>query len=210
MKFTVYKTICLPTGKYYIGKHQTEDPNDDYLGSGKILQRAINKYGKENFRKDVLFIFETEEEMNEKEAELVDPRDPKSMNLCPGGQGGFGYINKNRFQHTSEAIKKRMASRSKNINWLKSVREIGRKQLKKIEHIRKRVLKEKYPNGVWYGKTHTQESKDKIGKANSEKQRGSNNSQFGSIWITNGKENRKIKKDENIPIGWNKGRKLLA
>ena len=38
------------------------------------------------------------------------------------------------------------------------------------------------------------------------KQKGENNSQFGSCWITNGIENRKIKKDDKIPIGWKLGR----
>lgn len=35
---------------------------------------------------------------------------------------------------------------------------------------------------------------------------GEKNSQFGSIWITNGKENKKIKKNSVIPEGWYKGR----
>ena len=37
---------------------------------------------------------------------------------------------------------------------------------------------------------------------------GINNSQFGSFWITNGIENKKVKKDIIIPDGWYKGRIL--
>jgi hypothetical protein len=33
-----------------------------------------------------------------------------------------------------------------------------------------------------------------------------NNSQFGTCWITNGKENKKIFKGDNIPNGWRLGR----
>jgi hypothetical protein len=51
------------------------------------------------------------------------------------------------------------------------------------------------------------ETKNKIGKANSISQKGHRNSQFGTIWITNKKETKKIKKDEFIPKGWYKGRK---
>jgi hypothetical protein len=36
---------------------------------------------------------------------------------------------------------------------------------------------------------------------------GDKTSQFGTMWITNGTENRKIKKDlDSIPEGWYKGR----
>ena len=45
-------------------------------------------------------------------------------------------------------------------------------------------------------------------KKNRLKQKGENNSQFGSCWITNGIENKKIKKDSNIPQGWYVGRKI--
>lgn len=39
---------------------------------------------------------------------------------------------------------------------------------------------------------------------------GSNNSQYGTRWITNGIENQKIKKTDNIPEGWNIGRTLKS
>ena len=38
------------------------------------------------------------------------------------------------------------------------------------------------------------------------KHEGQKNSQYGTIWITNEKENKKIKKDENIPNFWRRGR----
>lgn len=37
-------------------------------------------------------------------------------------------------------------------------------------------------------------------------QQGSKNSQYGTMWITNGLENKKIKRVDNIPEGWYKGR----
>ena len=37
---------------------------------------------------------------------------------------------------------------------------------------------------------------------------GEKNSQFGSYWVTNGIHNKKIKKDDVIPPGWIKGRKV--
>ena len=62
-------------------------------------------------------------------------------------------------------------------------------------------------------KKHTKESKEKIGKANSKKQKGAGNSQYGTCWIYNPdlKESRKIKVDElqrHLKNGWTKGRKI--
>ena len=55
-KYFIYITTNLITNEKYIGKHYgTED--DSYLGSGKILQRAILKYGKENFKREISYIY---------------------------------------------------------------------------------------------------------------------------------------------------------
>lgn len=58
----------------------------------------MRKYGIENFQKEVLFIFDNEEEMDAKEAELVTEEFvllETNYNLCPGGRGGWEYINNN-------------------------------------------------------------------------------------------------------------------
>jgi hypothetical protein len=41
------------------------------------------------------------------------------------------------------------------------------------------------------------------------KKTGKSNSQYGTIWITNGKDNTKIKLSEEIPIGWHTGRTYI-
>lgn len=58
----------------------------------------------------------------------------------------------------------------------------------------------------WKGKKHTEEAKRKIGEKNSLHQQGSGNSQYGSFWITNGIDNKKLRKNDLIPEGWYKGR----
>ena len=91
MFYTVYETVNLINGKKYIGKHATPDPHDDYLGSGVVLSKAIEKYGRDNFTKTVLHVFDTEEQMNAKERELVTPEvviSEEYYNIALGGDGG--------------------------------------------------------------------------------------------------------------------------
>ena len=63
---------------------------------------------------------------------------------------------------------------------------------------------------AFLGKTHSDETKQKIGNHNSKVQSGCGNSQFGTMWITNEKDSIKIPKDGIIPPGWRKGRKIKA
>lgn len=93
MYFTVYKITNTVNGRFYIGKHKTKNLNDGYMGSGKLLKQAIDKYGKDNFIKEILFVFDNEDDMNKKEKELVILSE-ESYNLCEGGNGGFDYINR--------------------------------------------------------------------------------------------------------------------
>lgn len=94
MYYTVYKITNMLNNKYYIGKHKTKNLDDGYMGSGKKLLDAYKKYSKSNFKKEILFILDSEEEMNEKEKELVVISE-QTYNLCPGGNGGFTFINSN-------------------------------------------------------------------------------------------------------------------
>lgn len=90
------------------------------------------------------------------------------------------------------------------IPWIDNMRE------RKVDGARiSRVLKKYYKThpSHWIGRKHRQESKDKIGAANSISMRGERNSQFGTYWITNGTNNRKWREDKgNPPRGFKRGR----
>lgn len=214
MFYTVYKITNLLNGKYYIGKHKTHNLNDDYMGSGVYLRRAIIKYGVENFSKEILHIFDNEIEMNEKEKELVTINE-STYNLKFGGQGGFDYINKKGINFGGDPVAAAKNGRKKTDkileekygeNWRRILYDLGYEN-------RIKGLKEKYPDGTkgFLNKKHSQETKRIIGRKNSIHQQGSNNSQFGTCWITNGSENKKIKKEEldfYNNLGYYKGRVL--
>ena len=50
------QTVNLLNGKFYFGVHKTENPYDEYLGSGTYIKRAVAKHGEQNFRKEILFV----------------------------------------------------------------------------------------------------------------------------------------------------------
>ena len=152
MKFTIYKVTNLINNKYYIGMHRTTNPNDGYLGSGIAIKKAIKKYGRENFSKEVLFVFETEKEMQDKEKELVNEdvvNDPMSYNMTQGGKGSWSHID---------------VSGEKNPNFGKAIWKKGKTQEEIVEVNKKRASPGE-ANGM-YGKTHTDETKQKIIDAN--------------------------------------------
>lgn len=51
-KWYIYRTTNLINGKDYIGQHL--DHGDEYWGSGTMLKKALKKYGKSNFKKEIL------------------------------------------------------------------------------------------------------------------------------------------------------------
>lgn len=90
--YLIYKTTCIINNKFYIGKHCTDNMNDEYLGSGLILKRSIKKYGRENFNKEILEFCSNETELSKREKEIVNRNllnHPLILNIKEGGNGGF-------------------------------------------------------------------------------------------------------------------------
>lgn len=91
MIHVVYKIEKLDTNEFYIGIHSTYDINDGYMGSGLLISRYIKIYGESQFRKSILFTFDTKQKAVDKEIELVNEttlRNPLCLNIALGGCGG--------------------------------------------------------------------------------------------------------------------------
>lgn len=219
--YLVYQTTCLINGKIYIGQHQTYDLNDGYLGSGILLRRAIEKYGKENFKREILFECSSVEEMNAKEAELVNEEFLKRddvYNLKEGGEGGWDFCN------TPEHHNNIGNCRNTGITQLmlqgrnpgrETIAAYSEEELKEYCHKVSIGVKRFIQNhgAIWTGKHHTEETKRKIGSKSRIHQKGCLNSQFGRVWIYNEslKKNMTVKKElveGFLSEGWKLGRRM--
>jgi group I intron endonuclease len=126
----IYKTTNLINEKIYIGKDKKNNPK--YLGSGILLNNAIKKYGRENFKKEIIQECKSLEELNESETfwilKLESYKREIGYNISFGGEGG-DTISNNPRKH-----------------------EIGKKH---SEQLRGKP-------SVMKGKNHSQETKEKL------------------------------------------------
>jgi len=90
MYFIVYKTTNTINNRYYIGSHKTSKLEDGYLGSGKVLKRALKKYGKSSFKREILFMAFDMESLKWAEEQLIitEKQDPLSYNQTSFAYGG--------------------------------------------------------------------------------------------------------------------------
>jgi hypothetical protein len=176
------------------------------MGSGKYLKHAIEKYGLENFEKEILHVFDTPGEMYAKEAEIVTEEfisTNNTYNLKVGGFGGYDYLNnwKENPTHTKEHLQKMV-----NNMWAKPENRLQHSKRQSVRFIK--LHKEgKIKYDTFTGKQHTKETKEKMSYIQKNIDRnGIKNPSFGTMWITNGSQNKKVKKQIDIPEGWYKGR----
>lgn len=201
-----YKTINLITGKYYLGMHSTNNLEDGYLGSGKRLWYEIRKYGKEYFRLEVLAYYSTREQLIEAEKELItvtDLNNQACLNLKLGGLGGFRPedIAKGNIVGT-KIFKEKLKDPDFKEKYSKICRE------RNLRLLATGHRNEKFKCN-WKGRKHSEETKQKMSKVKKGKGTGNSNSQFNTMWITDGKENKKIKNTDIVPEKWYKGRTLV-
>lgn len=248
-KYLVYKIVNKINNNIYVGIHTTENINDSYMGSGTNIKKAIKQFGMENFEKIILYQFDNEKDMLDKEKELVNKefiKRPDTYNISIGGgtfltidtipvrdeDGNYFRVHKEDPRYLSGELKymfyNKIVVKDKNETVFLVNNNDPRYLSGELVGVTKGLITVKDKDGntsmvslkdprylsgelvlFFTGKKHTSKTKERIGKANAIHQLGKGNSQWGTMWITNGKENKKIKKDESIPSDWYKGRKII-
>ena len=148
--------------------------------------------------------------MNNKELELVSEefiKEDTNYNLKLGGEGGWDYLNVP--SNISQKISAGLASQElyRNNPELDIKRRKNLKELMTGNTISKEWRKTNPDHRTFLGKSHTEETKEKLRKP---KNIGKDNSQYGMMWIYSliERKNKRINKNEIIPEGWYKGRKM--
>lgn len=195
MFYYLYKITNLINNKIYIGIHKTNNLDDGYMGSGKLILRAIKKYGKESFKKEIIKFFETYqdaliEEYNVVTDEFISRKD--TYNMKRGGIGGFDHINKLPIEERPniKAFRKLyeegMITTGGTQHWDKSSYEKCVAQGKLNNELR-----------ITSGWNHSDDWK----RERSESSKGSKNSQYGVKVCVNLKTGE-TKRFKSIPEGW--------
>lgn len=217
--YLIYKIVNMLNGKYYIGQHQTNLVFDGYLGSGKLIHAAEEKYGLNNFTKVILFDYDNFEDMNNKEIELVQlsncfPYDPMSYNLTPGGYNNCilygeqnGMFGKNPFENKSKEELDEIWNKRTETNKNKPTEVLIQESINRSNAAKKCWENEEYRQNVINGILKSM-TPDRI-LSMSEAMTGENNPMFGkSSWDFMSEDDKK-KRYEKIKEN-NKGERNPA
>lgn len=142
MHYIVYKTKNILNGKYYIGVHKTSDLDDGYLGSGQLLKKSIEKYGKSNFIRETLFEAFSYENAFIVEKEILKDHEEYFGNMCynlnKGGKGSWFYVNSidrinpMHIEDNQKKLSKKIRYKLENDSNFRSMKsEIAKENLKK-------------------------------------------------------------------------------
>lgn len=171
----IYKTTNLINNKIYIGKKKSSKfLGEKYLGSGKIIRHAIEKYGKDNFSVELLEECDSLETLNEKEKYYILKYNSQNLiigyNISFGGDGGvtWGY-DKHPFKgkhHTEESRKKNSESCKGRIAWNKGKKGVQIMSEETKQKIRFKNLGKKKNRIKKHNVPMSEETKEKLRQAN--------------------------------------------
>ena len=164
-RYFIYLTTNLVNNKKYIGYHYGYE-DDSYLGSGSNILKAIEKYGRKNFKREIIEFCKNKEKAFEREIYWIDyynaVQDDNYYNISEGGESQSGW-------HAYREWRKRNPEKAKQID------------KKSIERLKKWILEHpeqaKQNTENWiasakrYWNTHPEEKKEQMKKVNLAKEK---------------------------------------
>lgn len=196
MFICIYRIANKINGKTYIGQHKYKSLNDSYFGSGVLIMKAIKKYGKENFSKDILYS-RIQRQDTADELETITIKRERQLgkaeyNIANGGLG-HSCTSWNKGKKLTEEQKKKHKETCASIEFRSKMSKLGRKKKEphsaewKAENSRR--MKEQYSSGNRCVSTAFLEK--------------ACTNAIGRKWYTDSKVDRML---FECPIGWFEGR----
>ena len=222
MLYTVYKTTHIPTGRFYFGRHITEDLHDKYLGSGVVIDRMLKAHPRIEFTKEILEVFDSPEEMILSETQYIRQYwgSKLLMNLVIGDPYYTGWID------VSEETRKKISLKHKGKTISKEHREKISQAHLGSKHTDETKAKMRANHKGMLGKKHSAETIANYVSTRQGKCSGDQNGFYGKVhseatrkfwsekrkrlrWINNGQKSKMIDEaliPEMLVNGWVIGR----
>lgn len=166
----IYLTTNLVNGKIYVGRHEFNRENKKYLGSGYKFRIALNKYGRENFKRKILRICYSEHELTIWEYIYIKKYHSQDRNI--GYNIASGNVNTSEYnpaklpevrKKMSVAAKKRLSNPENHNLWGKHFSEESRRKMSENH------ADVSGKNNPMYGKHHTEETRRKMSESGKKK-----------------------------------------
>jgi group I intron endonuclease len=153
--YIIYKTTNRVNKKTYIGQHK--ENGRDYLGSGKLIKQAIDKYGRDNFIRETIDTADNKKDIDEKEIYWIKNLNPY-YNITEGGTGGDMFTD----NPNKEQIRKNYSMAKRGVAKSEEHKQKIRDSVKKYweENKGKDIRKS-------WGHKHTEETKKLLSKKSS-------------------------------------------
>ena len=189
----IYKTTNLVNNKIYIGQHRGAYLDENYLGSGKLLAAAINKYGKGSFKCELLELCADKMALDQKEKEYIKKYNSQNneigYNISEGGQGGdLGSVARSHISESLRGIPKSLEHRKK-LSEANKGKRLPESQKEKISKGNK-------------GKILSAETKEKMSVSAKKLSHHNYKTNKGKVVVTNGFEIKYIDKQSSLPEGY--------
>ena len=213
----IYLTTCLVNNKIYIGKHELNGQKN-YIGSGTLFKRAVNKYGNGNFKLKILRLCYSLHELRIWEHVYIVKYKSTDRNIgynIAKGDVNTSEYNPAKIPEVREKIRKAHAGKKRQPRSEETKRKISEslKNRKMSEETKLKISSSmKGKNKHWLGKKMSKEARLNMSIAKKGKYCGASNPNYGNHKIA-GENNPMFGKhfSEETKKHWSeirKGRKL--